>query len=84
MLVRSSLSVFDAAEAAFLPVVFRLFRCDSALPAADFDFLLVDLPLRVFEAAFPARRPVFLLCAMPVSLPDTNSAAANADAGEIS
>lgn len=51
MLVRPSRSVFDAADAAAFPVCFfGAAFCDNALPAADFDALLVDFDFRVFEA----------------------------------
>ena len=50
--VRPSLSVFDAAEAAFDEVCFLgAFDCDRALPAAGFDFFPVDVYFNVFEAA---------------------------------
>jgi hypothetical protein len=59
-LVRPSRSVFDAALAALLDVVSAELRCVSALPAADFDALLVDSLDSVFEAFDAAALPVCL------------------------
>jgi hypothetical protein len=65
LLVRPSLSVFDAAVAASLDVDFDgAFVCERALPAADFDFALVDLLERVSEALEAAVLPVTLLPAI--------------------
>jgi hypothetical protein len=69
VLVRPSLSVFDAAEAAFAEVtLLGAFRCERALPPAALDLVPVD-PLRiVFDAAVAARRPVTFDFAIPDSL----------------
>ena len=65
LLVRRSRKVFDAADAAFPPVVFLgALRCESALPAALFDFMLVPFFCNVLEAEDAAFLPVTLLCAM--------------------
>ena len=51
----------DAVEAAFLDVTLDVFRWAKADPAADFDFLLVDLLRSVFDAFVAAAFDVFLL-----------------------
>jgi hypothetical protein len=49
----------EAAVAALADVVFgRAFACESALPAADFDVLLVEPLDRVFDALVAAFLPV--------------------------
>jgi hypothetical protein len=63
-LVRPSLSVLDAADAALLDVVsVGELRCVSALPAADFDDLLVDGLDRVLEAVEAA---ALLVCFLAI------------------
>ncbi|WP_447731669.1 hypothetical protein [Rhodanobacter soli] len=59
MLVDESLKVLDAAEAALPDVTLLDLNCDNADPAADLDFLLVELSLNTFDAADAARRDVF-------------------------
>jgi len=49
----------DAAEAAFPDVTLFDLNWDNADPAADLDFLLVELSLKTLEAADAARRDVF-------------------------
>ena len=67
--MRPSLSVFEAADAAFFPVVFfGALVWDSALPAALLVFLLVAGAFSVLDAAFAALVPVTLLCAIIFSL----------------
>lgn len=63
--MRPSRSVFDAADAAFLEVTFfGAFRCESALPAEDFDARPVDFPRNVLEALLAAGFLVVLLFAI--------------------
>jgi len=59
LLVDESLSVLEAAEAALAEVTLLDLNCDSADPAADLDFLLLELSLRTFDAADAARFDVF-------------------------
>ena len=68
LLVRPSESVFEAAEAAFLPVCFfGAPVCDNALAAADLDFLPVDLEVSVFEAFLATDLLVTLLFLLAIS-----------------
>jgi len=61
LLLRPSLSVFDAAEAALALVCFAgALVWDSALAAAVFDFTPVDPLLNVLEALLAAFGPVTL------------------------
>jgi hypothetical protein len=65
LLVRPSRSVFEAADAALEDVVFLgALDWESALPAALFDALAVDLLVSVLDALDAALPPVVFPCAM--------------------
>jgi hypothetical protein len=64
---RPSRSVFEAADAALAEVVFLVRLWESALPAADFDVLSVEVLRSVLEALDAAFDAVPLPCATAAS-----------------